>query len=45
MKAMKVKLTFTEPILGVSPADEEIYTRFIASKSPEIGRASCRERV
>ena len=44
MKAMKVKLTFTEPILGVSPADEEIYTRFIASKSPdastlEIGRA------
>lgn len=35
MKTMKVKLTFTDPILGGSPADEEIYTRFIASKSPD----------
>ena len=25
MKALKVKLTFTEPILGTSPANPEIY--------------------
>ncbi len=35
MKTMKVKLTFTDPILGGSPADEEIYRNFIASKAPD----------
>lgn len=30
---MKVKLTFTESILGTSPANEDIYREFIASKA------------
>lgn len=32
---MRVRLTFTESILGTSPSDPEIYTRFIGSKSPD----------
>ena len=32
---MKVKLTFTEAILGTSPADEDIYRTFIASKAED----------
>lgn len=35
MKTMKVKLTFTEPILGTCPADEEVYRTFIATKAPD----------
>lgn len=35
MKKLKVKLTFTESLLGTSPADAEIYSRFIGAKSPE----------
>lgn len=35
MKTMKVKLTFTEPILGTCPADEEVYRNFIAAKAPD----------
>lgn len=35
MKSIKVKLTFTESILGTSPSNEEIYREFIGSKSPE----------
>lgn len=35
MKTMKVKLTFTEPILGTCPADEEAYRTFIAAKAPD----------
>lgn len=35
MKTMKVKLTFTDPILGTCPADEEVYRNFIASKAPD----------
>ena len=35
MKELKVKLTFTEPILGTSPANPEIYREFIGSKSPD----------
>lgn len=35
MKTMKVKLTFLEPVLGSSPNDEDIYTRFIGDKSPD----------
>ena len=33
-KELKVKLTFIEPVLGSSPADEEVYRTFIASKAP-----------
>lgn len=35
MKEMKVRLTFTEEILGTLPADPEIYGTFIGSKAPD----------
>lgn len=35
MTEMKVKLNFFEPILGTSPANEDIYREFIGSKSPD----------
>ena len=35
MKTIKVKLTFTEPILGTSPANEEVYRDFIGTKAPD----------
>lgn len=34
MEILKVKLTFTESILGTLPGNEEIYRDFIASKAP-----------
>ena len=34
MKQMKVRITFTEPVLGSSPGDKEIYSNFIGSKGP-----------
>ena len=34
MKTLKVKLTFTEPVLGTSPLNENIYKDYIASKAP-----------
>lgn len=35
MKELKVRLTFIEPILGTSPANEDVYRDFIGSKSPD----------
>jgi len=35
MITLKVRLTFTESILGTSPSNEDIYTDFIGSKAPE----------
>lgn len=35
MKQMRVKLTFLEPVLGSSPNDDELYTRFIGDKAPD----------
>lgn len=35
MKEIKVKLTFTEPVLGTSPANEDVYRDFIGSKAPD----------
>lgn len=35
MKELKVKLTFTEPLLGTSPANEDVYRDFIGSKAPD----------
>lgn len=32
---MKVKITFTEPVLGTWPANKEIASEFIASKAPD----------
>ena len=35
MKTLYARITFTEPILGTSPNDEDIYRRFIGSKAPD----------
>lgn len=35
MKSIKVRITFTDPILGTKPADPEIHSRFVASKAPD----------
>lgn len=35
MTTLKVKLAFIEPILGTSPANEDIYREFIASKAED----------
>lgn len=34
-KELKVRLTFTEPILGTSPSNEDIYRDFIGSKAAD----------
>lgn len=34
MKTLKVRLTFTEELLGTAPNNEDIHREFIASKSP-----------
>ena len=54
MKTMKVKLTFTEDALGMSPNDKELHARYIASNAPDaktmteeieaIGEKEVRER-
>lgn len=43
MKEIKVKITFFEDVLGMSPANENIYRDFIGSKSPDA--ASVDEEV
>lgn len=35
MENLKVKLTFTEPVLGTCPSNEEIYREFIGSKAED----------
>lgn len=35
MKDIKVKLTFTTPILGSAPSDPDIYSQYIASNAPD----------
>lgn len=35
MKKIKVELTFTEPVLGTWPSNQNIAREFIASKSPD----------
>ncbi|WP_298069937.1 hypothetical protein [uncultured Mailhella sp.] len=35
MKTIKVRLTFTEGLLGTSPANEDVYRDFIGSKAPD----------
>jgi hypothetical protein len=35
MKTLKVKVTFTEPILGTASSNKEIHEEFIASKAPD----------
>ena len=38
MKEIKVKITFTEEILGTSPSDPEVYRQYIASKSEDAAK-------
>lgn len=35
MKNIRVKITLTEPVLGSSPSNKEIFTDFIASQAPD----------
>lgn len=35
MKKIKVRLTFTESVLGTSPANDTVYRDFIGSKAPD----------
>lgn len=38
-KRIKVKIKFTDEILGSSPSDSEIYDTYIASKAPSTANA------
>ena len=35
MEVMKVKVTFTEEVLGTASADKEVHRTYIASKAPD----------
>ena len=35
VETIKLRITFTEKILGTAPANEDVYTDFIASKAPD----------
>lgn len=35
MKTMKIRITFTEPILGTSPSNKDVYRDYIGSKAPD----------
>lgn len=35
MLELKIKLTFTDPILGSAPANPDIYEEYVASKAPD----------
>ena len=35
MKSIKVRLTFTEPLLGTWPSNQNVARDYIASKSPD----------
>ena len=35
MKETKIRITFTETLLGTKPSDPEIHSRFVASKAPD----------
>ena len=35
METMKIRIRFTEEALGLSPANQDIYRDFIASKAPD----------
>lgn len=35
MKNVHIVIRFTDPILGMSPADPDVYVNFIASKAPK----------
>lgn len=37
-KEIKVRLTFTEEVLGTAPSNPEIYTKYVASKSEDAAK-------
>lgn len=37
MKEIKIKMMFTEEVLGSQPANEELYREYIASQAPDAG--------
>ena len=37
-KTMKVRITFTEELLGTAPNDKEIYSNYIANKAPDASK-------
>lgn len=37
-KTLKVRLTFTEPVLGTMPNNEDLYAEFVAGKAPDADR-------
>lgn len=43
MKEIKVKVTFTDEVLGSASANEKVYSEFIASKAPDA--ASMEEEI
>lgn len=38
MKEIKVKITFTEEVLGTSPSDPEVYKKYVASKAEDAAK-------
>lgn len=44
LKQMKVKITFTEHMLGTKPATPEIFSRFVADKKSEAEAKAARKR-
>lgn len=40
MKEICVRLTFTEPVLGTSPANEDIYRDYVGSKAPDAAKVA-----
>lgn len=40
MEQMKIRITFTEPVLGTLPSEKDIYDKFIASKAPTAEQKS-----
>jgi len=41
----KYAFTFTEPILGSSPLDKELYSKYVASKAPKLKETSENKNV
>ena len=35
MKEMKIRITFTEDVLGMMPSSPHIYEEYVASKAPD----------
>jgi len=45
MQTYKVEITFTEPLLGTAPLEEEIYTLYIADKKADMTPVELRDEI